>query len=395
MAFTQDHMIADADGVAAVRGGKIIIIDPIGTGRRPVLIPTAAVGLKIDGTPVTEPAQVTADMAVLVHPTEPRRAWERAWEVELSADGLTVWLQLGAVNPGVWELPDQGPAQTLPLVAVWRPCLLPQVRLEDVLKGLAEAGVTFGIDQQSIMKALSSTGETRVIVARGLPAEQGRPGALRPCYPTLQEADVEKAAYTARCDANQVLAEIDEPAPGAVGKDCLGRPLRPERTRPVDVVVGPGAILCHGGRQVRAKHPGRPVIHHLDGDRWWIGVVPVRVLATGRFPIGATVTEEKGDLEIRGNVDGPVAISAAGAVWVRGHLAGSRIEAGEAVLVDGQVMQSILTTRQAGGSGREPLLRAAVQVQENVEAIAVAVKQVVNHAAYVQSSRQVTVSQVF
>ncbi|MBC7105163.1 MAG: hypothetical protein H5T97_04430, partial [Firmicutes bacterium] len=64
----QDAEPVNVDGAAWVRGGQIQVRDPVGAGRRPVVIPVPEVRLFVNGREVSEPTEVRESDSIAVVP---------------------------------------------------------------------------------------------------------------------------------------------------------------------------------------------------------------------------------------------------------------------------------------------------------------------------------------
>ena len=106
-----DSEQVDVDGAAWVRGGKIFVRDPIGSGRRPVIVPVPEVQLFVNGHEVSEPTEVQASDDIAVVPRI--RELPGRLTIRVAPDRLTATAELVPRRVVRYRLVDREPTPDL------------------------------------------------------------------------------------------------------------------------------------------------------------------------------------------------------------------------------------------------------------------------------------------
>ncbi len=227
--------------------------------------------------------------------------------------------------------------------------LIARVRLEtgefptasDLKACLQACGINYGVDETALrLLACSLTRPISRVVARGLPPERGRGGALMLHGAlTPPAARREGIQYIRTLGASALVAEgepIARRAPaerGYAGISVKGKPVA-GRKGP-EAVLRPGANcrVSPDGLEIHSLAAGRPVIH---ADR--IAVEPVLRVEGSRITASKPIRTD-GHVFVTGNLGEGAEIHSGGHVNVDGAVEGGRIWALGTVTVHGAVRQ--------------------------------------------------------
>lgn len=218
------------------------------------------------------------------------------------------------------------------------------VTVEQVLVEMEADGVTFGVDPEAILEAVSTAERDgregrQVVVARGRAPVPGEDAAVEyhellqtpSGYPQIRDdgtADFFALNMVRNVQEGMVLATRRPPGKGQVGTDVLGRTLPAADGRDVRLRAGTGARLSPDGQSVLAAMEGHASVD-AQGE---IRVSPVFVVegdvdySTGNIDFVGTVV-------IRGDLSPGFAVKAGQNVEVHGGVMGGIIEAGGDVMV--------------------------------------------------------------
>lgn len=218
------------------------------------------------------------------------------------------------------------------------------LQTEEIIAALKKAGVAYGINKDTIEKALDDEKYGQmVIAAKGEPALDGEDGTIE--YKIKIDKKVEfKEDESGRVDflqkdlvenvvQGQILAELIPPKKGKTGRTIKNRLLPATDGKPAEMKPGKGTILSEDGKKIIAEKNGQVLyragrlsveeIYTVAGDVgldtgniMFLGSVVVRgdvqdnmhVKAGGNIEISGIVQkahlEAEGDIILRGGVQG-------------------------------------------------------------------------------------------
>lgn len=209
------------------------------------------------------------------------------------------------------------------------------VTAELATEALRQAGVTFGIDSAQIRGAVEQRSVEKVLVAQGLPAENGKDAKIEYRFSTdtrIRPVELEDGRvdfYNLNMIKNVNVGEIlvirTPPTDGIPGMTVTGKELPAKPGKDLRIPAGKNTQLSDDGSLLFAASPGHV---HISGER--VNVNPVfelkgdvdfssgnlnflgSVVVRGSITYGFSVQCD-GDLEVGGSIDG-------GSVTVGGNL---------------------------------------------------------------------------
>lgn len=261
----------------------------------------------------------------------------------VSPDGLRAEVIAPPVRVRV--LKDQGPARVLRLEAAILQRPPAGLTVASLTAALARAGVTEGIDQDVLARIAAEGAPVPVVVARGVPPQNGRDGRFVPRLeaplPPKREARGRRRTVVSVSEGS-LVGYVIPPEPGRPGRSVDGRKLPAKDGQPARVTCGPGVarIAAQGGREeFRALRRGRPVIQRVGRRTWYVDVVPVLV-HDGDLTAATGSLRFDGDVIVTGSVTEGASVVAGGHIHVYGDVDHGLLEAAGDVTVDGAVIQA-------------------------------------------------------
>lgn len=348
--------VRPADGSVRIDGQRLLVTDPEPGGRFPVLAPSPGVLLRLGGAPLSEPSPVT---------TADQVEWELAAEadvpfftIHVAEDGMEASLEIlgdphWAVDGAVLQQLGEG-TWTLVAAAVEKSRRRPQPPDEQVREGLRQAGVSFGIDEKAIAKALEQGAKGwrgSVVIAHGQAAKE----------PIADRWEWVQAHGLAT--PGQVVARYYQGAPNtpAITVDGAEQFPHPDVSSPT-ITLGPGLRLLGSGEVVATRRGLTRLVDQPDGERW-ASVVEAEV---AEHPAPGATLETAGDLAVIGDVI-KVKIKAGGSVLITGKATESEIH-GQSIEIMGRAESCKLWTVPPGSVG--PLTGFLRLFQRQIAALA-------------------------
>lgn len=224
-----------------------------------------------------------------------------------------------------------------------------EITYEDVVSALAEKGVRFNIDTDTIKNAIEHKLYRRQIVAATwLPPVDGSNGSVKYFYETHVDhtpqadergiVDYKNLGFIRIIDKGAVIAEIIPPTDGEPGHDVRGAELLQMKGKPAPYTLGTNTGLSEDGTKIIAKESG-----HLSYS------------AGGGFNILTTVTINSdidaaignidfiGDVVIKGEVLEGFRVSSSKNITISGNANGAELVAGGDITVKSGIINSTVT----------------------------------------------------
>ena len=239
--------------------------------------------------------------------------------VEVSADGLTAWLNFTAARGGQPLKPEA-------LVLLLKQC-----------------DVVFGVDASALHAACESDKDLHVEVARGEPAIAGEDARfellvddVRTREPRVDERgliDYHELGDIPGVLAGQGLMRRHPATPGTAGCDVLGTvlPARPGRDQAFHLPFQGVTLAPDDPNLLVAEAAGQPV----QRDR---GVVVEKLLHLRGVNLATGNIHFVGSVEVAGDVSPGMKVDASGDIVVKGLVDGAQLKAGGSVKVYGGVI---------------------------------------------------------
>ncbi len=250
---------------------------------------------------------------------------------------------------------------------------------DGVERALLEAGVIHGIDHDAIARLTSVQDLVRPVqtdpsspparhhprrvrgaVAFATPPQPGRGGRIhhhfqarpRPRPRLLGDSDLARVDFKQlnviqTCQAETLLAEIQDPEPGSAGRDVLGREIPPPLQERAGLEGGRNTRLAEDGRSLWSTIAGQVRIHEAGPYRARIDVEEVLELESVDFSTGHV--DFPGTVVLRGTVLDGFRVRAAGDIIIEKSVGSVHLRAAGDIVLSGGVVGRNQASIQSGG----------------------------------------------
>lgn len=375
------------DGTVQIIDGQVKILDPAHDGLAPTIAPGPNVQIIVNGEIINKPTEVSSedDIVVLAEQVEPE--WEP--RLRVSHDNLQAFLTIQRIKGKTYEILDTPPQRELLVRARITKDEDPVIELEDLKEFLKSKNIVYGIQEDNLLKLISTNEPLELLVAQGEKEVPSQDASIKAVYleeeSELEEDEddenfIERVARHAvtSVEAGQLIAEVIPPVEGKPGRDVYGRIIKPKEPKEITLTAGNGVEVDKNGRRAYALINGRP---EISGSR--VSVHPSYVLSGDvDAKVGRIVF--KGDVQILGSVQDEMSIEATGQVIINGYAANATIIAGSNVIVQRNIVGG---TVRAGGmstvSGK--VIEVIGDLKEELPKLLNAAKQLLMHPSFAQN----------
>ncbi len=334
-----------ADGMAAVVEGKLQIKDPLGSGKKAVVIPTVGAFLWVNGVPVRDPRGLGSDEDIEVELTETIQ--KEDLQIKLAENDLVAKVKIRPRVTVSYQLIDQ-PYQNVLQLSTKRyrreEKVIDVMQVEDALK---DRGVLFGLDDLQLKKAVAASDGKWWVVARGESAIEGRDGFVEYLFKRepveIRYTEEEWANFWERFSfpgvrEGEVLAILHPPREGLPGKTVKGDEIPPRPVQEAILRVKDGVKVCEQGCKAIATTFGKPLLEGYAGKEY-LKVVR-QMIHPGDVDLKSGNLHFDGDLMILGNITEGMEVTAYGEITIMGDLVGAVVLAGRRVYCRGKIIDS-------------------------------------------------------
>src|SRR5690606_26196495 len=159
-------------GTLEIKGGAVIVRPPRMGEQPPVIAPGRHVKVIVNGVEITKPTPVKDGDSVTLELEE--RSASIEYQLEISADEMEAFLSIRKERGMTLQLADAPPQRFLKPLAIIKERPEPAIpTIEAVTAQLAQQGVTFGLDTETLAKLVSGELKGRQRIALGVPAQKG------------------------------------------------------------------------------------------------------------------------------------------------------------------------------------------------------------------------------
>jgi uncharacterized protein (DUF342 family) len=281
---------------------------------------------------------------------------ETQWEIKIDHAKMKAMLK---IHPGYRKqkkLKDQKPEHHIKVSVIETIIYQKTITITDVLDKLLEKGVVHGINYNEIARACESTEAGEYEIAIGNTTEPGENGWLE----NLVELDSNRGELKERSDGSidyreirhipsvekgEVIAVIHPPIPGKPGMTITGVTIPPPQVHALKIVQGKGIILTNDETQVVSTEAGRPNIEQR-GILVKLSIMQ-KLFHQQDVDLLSGNIQFNGDVEVTGDVEETMKIEAKGDVLIKGSVNMAKITAGNAILINRNVIGSEITAGQS------------------------------------------------
>lgn len=331
------------DGWARVKDQTIIVQDPEGDGKPPVIQSVAPVKLIINDRIVESECTVSS---------ADRIGWEideqALFEIKISEDKIYAYFRLNAIQRFAWRLVHTGPMNNLVIIAEEnRDVVVETVRLSDVVARIETMRITSNLDIAAIQKELAAPTYRPVLIAKGRAAVPGRDAQLEIYFSEQVKSrffevsgsiDYRNHLQIPTVDSGELIARKTPLVEGLPGYDVYGNVILPAQSKDVVIVIKPGVEMTSDG-EIKALKAGRP---RIMGGSIKTFDISTAFIVSGNVDIETGNIVFSGDVIVYGNVTDNMIIESLGNVYVYGSVYNSTITATGSIYVRGNILGSKL-----------------------------------------------------
>lgn len=339
--------------LAWVEKGELYVSHPE-EGPYPQVVPGQGIELIVNGkvcftsTPVKKTDQFQLKTLTEIRPGKIK--------IKVDKNEMAAILSLRPAVKIKSEVEDAPPSAYLKLKVKVSTFKLPPATLEEILKELAIAGITTGIDRQNCQLAANCREEKEFIIARGTPYTPGEDAQVKLLFNPQEKFTVDfdrenivdfRKRFAYNCvEKGEVLAQKEPPRAGKPGTSIFGQPVNPPLPKDIKLIAGKGARVDEKTSIVYAVESGLPKAR-ISGSRAYFEVEKVLTINSD-LDISTGNIEFKGDVLIRGNICDAMSIRATGNIDIVKDVTRASVYASGSIKVGGNVISSNLAS---GGKG--------------------------------------------
>jgi predicted RNA-binding protein Jag len=343
---------SDLEGKVWIKDGRIQCKDS--PERYPTITPGKDVVLFKNGERIEGKTIIKESDDLKVDVVDERK--ETEWDIKLDSTKMKAMLK---VQPGYWKqkkLKDQKPDHHIKLDIT--ETIIPQktLTISAILEKMLELGVVHGINHNEVVSACESTEAGEYVVATGNTAQPGENGWLEhmielesttaePKERIDGSIDYREIRHIPSVEIGKVIATIHPPVDGKPGMTVTGVTLPPPPVHALKIVQGKGITLTNDDTQVVSTEAGRPNIEQR-GILVKLSIMQ-KLLHQKDVDISSGNIQFNGDVEVTGSVEDSMKIEAKGDVLIKGNVNMANITAGNAIVINKNVIGSEITAGQS------------------------------------------------
>lgn len=386
----QDHQSL-LTGKAWVKDGVIFVKDS--PNHQPSVKLGSGIKLRKNAEYVTQSFQFISEkdeLAIEVinesHPTD--------WQIKCSKDNMEATLH---ISPGYFlarKVKDTAPTQQIILEATEERKLNQTLTYDEINRSLSKLGITTGIDEAEISKALETQTENTFVIARGISPGDGIDGSVEVLVETKVKDSLKESQNNSNIDyrerkriptveKGEIIAMLHRPIPGKVGITIFGQPVEPRKVRDIQLSTQKGTILLDD--RIIASENGRPYIEKR-GHYVKTKVLP-QMVHQGNVDLDSGNIQFQGDVHVVGEVAEGMTIQSGGEVLINQSVNGATIRALKSVHIKGSVNGSRI---YAGGEINAEIQRQLSILHQTLLQMNTMLAQIMSSNIYQTSSHSET-----
>ncbi|WLR51623.1 FapA family protein [Bacillus tianshenii] len=215
-----------------------------------------------------------------------------------------------------------------------------------IQSAIEEEGIVFGIKREMFKQACATQDEGEFLIADGIDPVQGTNGWLEYKVKINESTEMKEredgtidfrdTRHIPTVKEQELIAVIHPPKKGTSGKAVTGEEVPPQPVKAIKVQQGEGVEIVESSGEVFAKVAGRPSIENRLRSIL-VEVLP-KLEHRGDVNIESGNLNFYGDIEVYGNVDENMVITANRDLVVRGTTSKSELTAGRNMVLHGNVI---------------------------------------------------------
>lgn len=356
----------DLDGTAKIIGGEIIINDPKQLGKPAVIYTTDKIGIIVDKNRVTGKIAVYKDSIIEI--VFEKTNLGRELKITTSEDKMEAYISINYIPHHEYKLKDKQEANLLCLEAEIIETVMPQqYTTSDIRSELSLAGITFGIIDKAIQKAIVSKCSNQII-ARGKRCEVGTDDKITINFSQEKSFDNLVKEATGNIDfksigsveavhAGDVIAYYIKGTHGIDGCDILGNKIKHKDGKIIKLKASSGCTIKDGSKVV-SLIDGKPCVKNSTFYVYKVHEIRDNVdIKSGNIKF-------IGDIVIYGGVKEGMTVDCGNSLIIYKDIERSEIKAKNNIEIKGNV----ITSKVIGG-GEDAIKQRCITDLENINLI--------------------------
>lgn len=177
-------------GTAKVENGNLIISDGKNVGQGATIIKGSGITLIVDGKEIAHKAKVTSESKVEII-FETHKA-KREVNIRISEDKLSAFIKVSYAPNITYNIEDVKEEKSIVLNAVKiKEDYPPQLTKDELILILKEKGISYGLIDEALEKALKDTDGSEILIAKGIPVEVPQDDILNIYFKQQEKKDFE------------------------------------------------------------------------------------------------------------------------------------------------------------------------------------------------------------
>ena len=340
-----------SNGIIGIKGGRVMVTDPVGGGSPALLFPVAPAVVAVNGQELKSSMEVYAADTIEIIPRG--EIIPSSVQVEIAPDAMSARIRVLPRVAITRKITDHHEQEKLIPVLAEEKEEFAEITSEDAILALKRQGVVFGLQDDMIENIVSEADGQWYPVAWGEEPVKGENGYIElnftPGYQKVSydEKNLARVDYRERfsfssVEEGEILGILHPPVPGKPGMTITGAWLDPPELKEERARCGLGCKLMHTetGSVVIATQNGMP---HVERNEELIFHVSPLLIHQEDVDLKSGNLHFKGDLKIAGNIVEGMTIECWGGLEVTGQTAGSDLLCGGSAVFFNHLVNSCVT----------------------------------------------------
>ncbi|MFC0187387.1 flagellar assembly protein A [Fictibacillus aquaticus] len=388
----KDASLVDYKSCAWVSDGKVNVKE------RAVVVPCEGIEFYVNDVITNKQAEVndTDAISVIISPV----IQHASCSVSIDRTGMSAYLNIQPGYTGYFQLEDAAPAAYLQLKTVEAKRDYQFVSIQEIVKRMEAAGITYGIHYDVVREAVQSTDGGTFVIAEGVPSVPGKNGefhyhinmkgrTLSPAERKDGSVDFRESFYVPSVSPGQVVADYIPAVSGKNGKNVYGEDLPAPPVYELEISCDHGMMLAEPQKSLIATEHGRPLLKQ-KGKKVTASIVK-KLKIKDDVDLAQGNIRFIGDVELMKNVKEHMVVHAEGDVVLHGNADHAEIIAGQTVYLHKSSINSKITAGKGSDLSSE-LNLLLDEICAILNAVYSAIKQIHGAAATKTSSEFANVS---
>lgn len=338
------------DGKIWIENGMLFHNISSSQQKLPTISPSRFVEIQKNGHVITTTTTVSEYDEIVLKPIIVTK--DTTWKIEITKSKMKACLH---VQPGYrkkYSIIDQEPNEHLVIKTEETIQYVNELDEKLIFEQLESLGVIEGIDHKAIQDACHTTKEHAFLIANGKEPIHGKHGSfdrkieipIETEQPLLMDngtVNYKELKKIPKIEKGEIIGIIHPPEKGEDGFTITGEKIKAMDGLPIHLRLGQGTQLLEDQKTVVAVQSGRPYIE-TRGQIVKVNVMP-KLDIYSNVNIKTGNIHFLGDIEVFGNIEEDMVVTADGDIMVHGTVSYSKITARTSLKTKGNIIKSKLT----------------------------------------------------